>query len=103
MDFGIQVLVLGVVGVLSEAVRCRSVALADGRLTLVVGRCNDTGESEQSGCVVLIHEGSGFCDACVYQLMVSLPRIRTVKNYTLTLQSHASPEQFTCWFEQVKS
>lgn len=81
MDFGIQVLVLGVVGVLSEAVRCHLVALADGSLTLIVGRCDDTGESEQSGCVVLIYEGSGFCDAYFYQLMVSLRCIRTVMTH----------------------
>lgn len=43
--FGAQVLVLGVVGVLSEAVGGRPVALARGRFTLVVQGCESTGET----------------------------------------------------------
>lgn len=45
MDFGIQVLVVGVVRGLSEAVGRHPVALAHSSLALVVGGCRDTVES----------------------------------------------------------
>lgn len=57
--FRVQVLVFRVVGVLSEAVRRRSVTLTDGGFTVVVDGCESTGESEQSGCAALVCEVSG--------------------------------------------
>lgn len=42
VDFVIQVLVFGVVGVLSEAVRRHAVALADGGPAPAVGRYDNT-------------------------------------------------------------
>ena len=41
VDFGIQVLVVGVVRGLSEAVGRHTIALAHGGLALVVGGCRD--------------------------------------------------------------
>ena len=49
VDFGVQILVVRVVRALGEAVRCHAVALAHGRLTLVVCCCGDN-DNDMAHC-----------------------------------------------------